>query len=89
MCRMFGFRFLHPALGMQPFCPRLETLRPGDGEAEAFRRYQAFCAEEGFVLLGVPWNGNASEEAIEDNRRAIDRFPWITRWMGFLTGHPL
>jgi hypothetical protein len=88
MCRLFGFRFLHPTLGSQPFCPRREMFRPGDAEADAFRRYQTFCAEEGFVLLGEPWDGDPAEEAIEDNRRAIARFPWLIRWSGFLTGHP-
>lgn len=86
MCRLFGFRYVHPGLRGQPFCPRDERWRPGDREAEMFRAYQAFCYQEGFVLLGRTDDPAEAARAGADNRAMLEAFPELARWKAFLTG---
>ncbi|RCK80095.1 MAG: hypothetical protein OZSIB_3599 [Candidatus Ozemobacter sibiricus] len=86
MCRLFGFRYVHPGLRGQSFCPRDERWRPGDREAEMFAAYRSFCHQEGFVLLGRTDDPVEGARAGADNRAMLEAFPELARWKAFLTG---
>jgi hypothetical protein len=86
MCRLFGYRFAHPELRSQPFCPKVPLLRPGDTEARLFRAYEAFCEEAGFIIVGVPRDPADAGRYAAENRRALAEFPELDVFRGFLAG---
>lgn len=80
MCRLFGFRFLHPDLAGQPFCPRRMLIRPGDAEAKKYKFYLDFCEENGFAIIGRPRDPSGVPAIIAENRAMAARFPDLGRF---------
>ena len=86
MCRLFGFRFIHPDLQAQAFCPKKPLLRPGDQEAGLFLDYLKYCETVGYVLLGGSPDSPGFSRYVGENRRMLGRFPLLTEFADLLVG---